>query len=317
MGYHYPRSHETIREIQAAQQDFGLFYHQAIVRDWPSYYSVAKSGSRTSPEAFLALCDELGLPYTEEFPDTDFLDPKSIALCVKTPEAVYDYAFLQRMIRQRLNDDPNVALKLAHQVVGAARLPTGEKRLTIDNGSERYAQEFDVVINATYANYNQFGRWMGFVPRLLRFDLKELIIVELPTIRRLAVTVMDGPFATLVPIGGSSLFTLGDVLLAVHDSVVVDGSESSFDRRWRKMESHWPEIQIRCAQWMPIIRQAKYVESMFVILPVDPVNMESDARPTEVAYHGDGCWSILSGKIITAVTAAQQIHREILLSVKR
>ena len=317
MGYHYPRSLETIREIQAAHAEFEAFYGEAIVRDIPSYYGVAKQGSRTSPEVFLQLCDEFGLPYKEEFPDPEFLDPSSVALCVKTPEAVYDYALLCRMIRQRLAANPQVTLKLGRRVIGAARLSSGEKQLTIEGPDGVSEQAFDVVINATYANYNQFGQWMGFAPRSLRFDLKELIVVKLPVIQRVAVTVMDGPFATLVPIGGSPLFTLGDVLLAVHDSVVLDGSESSFDERWKRIRTRWDQIQARCMQWMPILRRATYVESMFVTLPVDPDSGETDARATEVTAHGAGCWSILSGKIITAVSAAKQIRREMALALQR
>ncbi len=317
MGYHYPRSPETIREIQAASADFEAFYGEAIVRDAPSYYCVAKQGSRTSPEAFLKLCDELGLPYEEKFPPAELLDRSSVALCVKTPEAVYNYELLQQMIRQRLTANSKIILKLGYRVVGAARLPSGEKRLTIVGPDGVREEVFDAVINATYANYNQFSQWMRFTPRLLRFDLKELIIVKLPVAQRVAITVMDGPFATLVPIGGSSLFTLGDVLLAVHDSVVLNGSESSFDERWKRIRTRWDQMQVRCSQWMPILRRAAYVESMFVTLPVDPDSGETDARPTEVTAHGEGCWSILSGKIITAVSAAKQIRREMALALQR
>ena len=63
----------------------------------------------------------------------------------------------------------------------------------------------------------------------------------------------------------------------------------------------------RCMPWFPFLEKAEYVRSVFVTLPVEKKSLVSDARPTEVTDHGFGCFSVLSGKIITAVSAAKQI----------
>lgn len=56
-GYHYPRSADTVEQCLVARKDFEDVFGEAIVRDFPAYYAVAREGSRTTPEDFLAFCE--------------------------------------------------------------------------------------------------------------------------------------------------------------------------------------------------------------------------------------------------------------------
>lgn len=314
MGYHYPRSAETIREVRAARAGFDALYGEAVV-ETPSYYAIARDGSRTSAEEFLRMCDAHGLPYEVAWPDRALLDPAGVSLCVRTPEPVYEYDVLCTIVDRETRRVPRIAVRLGHRVVAARRRAGGGAVLTVEQGGRRSDEAFDVVINATYANYNAFCRWMGFPARPLQLNMKELIVLRLPDAARAAVTVMDGPFATLVPTGRGDRYTLGDVPLSVHESVVVQGDEAAPEDRRHAPATRWPAMQARCAQWMPALRDGIYLESMFVTLPIQPQSGATDARPTDVTAHGDGCWSILSGKVITAVDAAKAIAAALETSV--
>ena len=46
---------------------------------------------------------------------------------------------------------------------------------------------------------------------------------------------------------------------------------------------------------------------MFAILPIEKWTKKTDARSTELTSHGFGCYSILSGKLITAVKTAKEV----------
>ena len=99
---------------------------------------------------------------------------------------------------------------------------------------------------------------------------------------------------------------------ALHEKVSSQRYEAHF-RDWTKGRgTRWIEMQRRCLPWFPILRRASYVSSMFVTLPVERGQMNTDGRPTLVTDHGYGCWSVLSGKIMTSVKAARQICEGIL-----
>lgn len=316
LGYHYPRSPETIHEVQRARQEFEALYREAIVGDIPSYYAVARHGSQTTVEAFRQLCRDFDLPYEEAYPEPEFLDRAMVSWCVKTPEPAYDYERLKRLVLDLIQRNPHIRLSLNHRVVGATLTAEGDKILSYEHGGARHSEGFNYVINATYANHNEFCAWLDVPQRVLECRMKEILVVDLPSGPRVAVTVIDGPFTTLVPLGRTPYYTLGDVALSIHERVTIRGGESLLEARWKRMRTRWADMQPHCAQWIPIVRRARYVESMYVILPVEPASELTDARPTDITAHGHGCWSILSGKIITAVSAAHAIQNAILAEAR-
>ena len=66
-----------------------------------------------------------------------------------------------------------------------------------------------------------------------------------------------------------------------------------------------------CKKWFPILDQARYVKSLYVVLPIDQRHLGTDGRPTDFEYHNFGCYSILGGKIITCVSTAKKIDHHI------
>jgi hypothetical protein len=93
------------------------------------------------------------------------------------------------------------------EVSGAEILADGRKRISArGNAAERVA-EFDYVVNATYMNHNRLAHWLGFPVRPLRFDLLELLVLRIP-IPKVAITILDGPFSSLITTGEDDLFML-------------------------------------------------------------------------------------------------------------
>src|SRR3989344_8358211 len=106
-------------------------------------------------------------------------------------------------------------MRLSTEVRNASLESTGQKRITFKYQSKQKHEDFDYVINATYAGRNVFCKWMQFIASPLLFRFKEFVLIKLPTTKKLAVTIVDGPFATIVPTKTPSVFTFGDVPLSV------------------------------------------------------------------------------------------------------
>jgi predicted dehydrogenase/glycine/D-amino acid oxidase-like deaminating enzyme len=306
-GYHYPRSQETVDDIKQALGDFELRYGDAIIREFPTYYSVAKEGSKVTAEEYLAFCDRNRLPYTIETPADEFLDGNKISLCLKTFEPIYSYDRLKKITSELLKKH-KVKLRLNAAVVDAKILSDGTKKLIIKDKKGRRAEEFDYVINVTYARYNAFVKWLGFAPKPIRLDLVETLWIKLD-IPKISLAVMDGKFTNVVPTGRDSIFTLVHIEESVHKRFVPkDGlvPRNIFELSKR---SRAQKIIERSAEWFPILRKAKLIKTNFVLRGVNASREHDDSRTSDIAEHGFGCFSILGGKVDNSVALAKEVAR--------
>lgn len=306
-GYHYPRSAETVQQCQRAEADFNAVWGSAIIRNFPAYYAVAREGSKVTAQEFLAFCDRLHLPYTVAYPSGELLNKDQVAVCVETLESVYGYAHLRVLAKKYLACNSHIRLKIGHQVVAAQiEADSGKKKFSVRANGQIIEEAFDYVVNAMYANHNLFGMWFGFSVSPIEFRLKEIVVVDLPLEDTFAVTIMDGPFMTLVPTDVPGQFTFGDVARSIHEVRVSDtGIPWHYEEISRS--SRFEEMREHDIVFMPILKKATYVKSIFSVLPVRLNTRDTDARLTTVTNHGNGCWSVFEGKIITCVSAAKEI----------
>ena len=48
LGYHYPRSSKTLKEVNDSYKDFSKFYSQKVFGNTKNYYGVSKQNSKKS-----------------------------------------------------------------------------------------------------------------------------------------------------------------------------------------------------------------------------------------------------------------------------
>lgn len=307
-GYHYPRSDKTVQDIRNAIDDFEKLYNDAIVREFPTYYSVAKSGSKTSAEEYLKFCDKHKLPFTLEYPDEKFLNRKKISLSLKTFEPIYNYDLLKKIVYSHIKKSPNLKIRLSTEVMGGKIDKNGVKSLIVaDSDGNKHTETFDYVINTTYANYNKFSKWFEFPIKPVRIDLVEALIVKLP-LPRISLAVMDGPFTNLVPTSEDNIFTLVHIKESILERYVPKDGIPHAKKRNKTMVK---ETLQKSQEWFPILEKAEIVAVRYVLRAVNANREHDDARPSDMAYHGFGCWSILGGKLVNCVSTAKEIALEI------
>ena len=306
-GYHYPRSEETVRDIQMAKESFEALYDSVIIRNFPTYYGVAKEGSKVAGDAYRRFCVAHALPFLEECPDPAYLNMEKISTCLKTWEPIYDYRSFKALVKTLVARAQNLTVRLGCTVTGGALLPDGAKRLTIQQNGTVSEELFDFVINATYANHNAFPDWLHFQKKAVRIDLVEALIIRLP-IPRISLAVMDGPFTNLVPTGEDNIFTLVHIQESVLKRFV---PANGLIPPGLQVSSRAKRIIQKSAEWFPIVREAEYLESRYVFRCVNANREHDDARPSDITRHGFGCYSVLGGKILNCVTVAEDIAQEI------
>jgi len=305
-GFHYPRSYDTIAEIKATHHEFEAEYEEAINRDIPAYFCTSATGIEIPAERYLAACMNNNLAFTIESPPAEVLDRSKVSLSLKTDEAVYDLPRLRHIVTERLRRNRDIAFHPATNVVSGVMTAEGSKRLTFVGPDGTREESFDYLVNATYESRNLVSRWFGFPVEPLRFDLYELLVVRLP-IPQVCVTVIDGPFTSLVGTGNEGEFLLSHIHLSVSRSVIPD---DGMPPHWGERPTNRDSMLRHSARYLPILSKATQIESRWATRTVNAYARDFDARPTVITNHGFGCWSVLGGKIVTCVSNAREIAQE-------
>lgn len=284
-GFHYPRSLSTAREVRDAAPGFRRRFPSAVGSPGGHYYLVA-DGSKTAGEKYLAVCDELELPYTVV--DRHRLvrvDTVELILRAES-EAFIDLPALREVLRRELCE-ANVQVKTSTPVN-----PPG-----LSSG-------YDVVVDATY------GR-MGVRP--LRFELCEIALVRLGQhFASQSFVVMDGDYISLDPVPGSDLHMLYDVTNSVHH---VSDKPDDYPPEYvnlvdqglkRTTLTNVSRMEQTLRRFVQGVGMPEYAGSLFTVRAVLPDVDDTDERPTLVEAKGN-LVTVLSGKIATAVSAARRV----------
>lgn len=303
-GYHYPRSKETALESINARKSFEEEYGECVVDGFPAYYAVAKEGSKSTPEEFLRFCDELGLKYEIVNPIPKIFNASKIALCVKTPEPAYDPFILKTIVTKKIKNS-KINLRPNSEIVGG-KVVGKKKILKVKQGSEILEEEVDFVVSAIYSNFNKINSWFGLPKKTFRYDLMELLDMELPFKERVAAMVVDGDFSTFVPSGKPGVVRLGHVREVRLKTVVSDDIDTDALIKENNL-SKKNDILRESIPYYPFLKDAKFIKSVFIVRIVKAGVESTDKRPSEVTDHGKGIFSIFGGKVITAVATAKEL----------
>lgn len=313
-GYHYPNSAKTAWESIQAKESFEGEFGDCVVRDVSAYYGVSKTHSLTTPDDFLRFCKSLRLPYEISFPPHGCMNESAVDLCIKTPEPVYDPDLMHKTVSRRLSESP-VRLFLNQEILGGG-LEGRLKTLTIKSSNSSVSREsFDYVVNATYANYNNFNKWFGLPQRRVLYELVELLEVELPMKDKIGLTMLDKQFSSILPRGNQGTYTLGHVKPSVLRAQVSDELDPKMMMN-DCIVSNCDSIIRRSSEYFPIARHAKVRKSIFVARIIKTNIEDTDERPTELTDHGNGIYSVFAGKIITCVDTAKKLSDVIMQSRK-
>ena len=160
-------------------------------------------------------------------------------------------------MHRRLKEASTINIKFNSKVISGNIVDNDIKILHINENGNYVKYEFDVVINALYANYNKFCDWFNLKLRKFQFNLQELDIIELPTTKKLGITIQDGPFPSFLPIGNSNKYFLAHVETSQLIREISTGS-IPLTQRLNYLESNWHEIKRSCEEYIPLLKNAKF-----------------------------------------------------------
>ena len=178
----------------------------------------------------------------------------------------------------------------------------GQAIVTLSRDAEQHEVETDLVLNCTYSRLNQLLANSGASPIPAKHELTEMAVVEPPAeLDGAAVTVMDGPFFSLMPYPSRDLFTLSHVRYTPHCSWhdAANSPVSDGDPLLATHQSRFVHMARDAARYLPVMRGTRYVDSIWEVKTVMPRSEQDDSRPILLrrsAQH-PACVTVLGAKI--------------------
>ncbi len=297
-GYHYPRSQETALSSKLAESSFREEYGEAVMDHNEHYYSIAREGSKVSGEEFRKFCLACNLEHEEI--ELEDVHNHMVGFTIRGREAIIDPVKLRKIVRKRMEEERKINLFL-NQVFGAG---------DIDN--------YDLVVNATYANLNFILEKYPEAKREYQFEICEKPVLRLPDrFQNKSIVILDGPFFCIDPYSDTDCHVMGNAAHAIHATntgLYPEIPEELWPYLNRGIIEHPKITKIdkfleMAEQFMPEMKQVEHVGSMYTVRTVLPNVDATDERPTLVYQVNDRIINIFSGKIGNCVKAAEEVLR--------
>ena len=300
-GYHYPRSKETCLESLEGLQSFREFYNGSIHKGFKKYYAIAKEGSHISANQFYEFCTNLGLSLIDEYPSESILNREMVETCWLTDEPIFDYNILKQQVIYRTAKNRNISV-LRNVKPVSMKMTGSQKAVGLSDGT---VINCDTIVNATYAGISETAHMLGMelIPAKYQLCLLPILQISKP-VASFGVTIMDGPFCSLMPKGISpDQFILYHVRHSVLQTHVGDRNKP-----WSPIEG-FPDLGIigYSKEYFPILDKMKICDSWITTRIILPKQEIDDARPTLTIDHGCNIFSLFSGKLTTCVSAAKDL----------
>lgn len=313
MGYHYPRSYTTAKKSADYYDRFIEDYDFCIHSKFDKIYAISKNFSWTNAAQFKKFCtdtDILCKPinidafFKEEFCEGAYL----------SKECTYDALALKKYFLDEISKFQNVEIQYNTHITQVEKSADFYSLKT--NHNIEYKSSF--VLNTTYASVNQVLRLFGQEPLKIKYELCEVILCKVSdNLKNVGVTMMDGPFFSLMPFGQSGYHSLTAVNYTPHktchsffpefDCQKQSNNTCSVSKLGNcntcvaKPKSSWPFMLALAKKYLNEDITIEYVESLYSIKPILQESEIDDSRPTVIKEFSKKpkLVSVLSGKINT------------------
>ena len=312
MGYHYPRSYSTAIKSAGYFERFCRDYGFCLLTEFDQVYATSAHFSWTNAEQFRKFCAAAHIRCDDVSPEKYF-NPGQCDGAFLTTEYTYDAQILKKHFLEKLAALPNVTIAYSHKPESVQRTGSVWQVRAGD-----ITAEAPFLLNATYAGVNELHAMLGFEPFAIKYELCEIILCTVDErLKNTGVTVMDGPFFSLMPFGRTGLHSLTSVTFTPHvtsyDSLPTfacqarsggccrPGDLANCDSCPARPESAWPMMSQLARKYLREEYGFAYSHSLFSMKPILKASEIDDSRPTVIRQYTDDpvFVSVLSGKINT------------------
>ncbi|WP_455023206.1 FAD-dependent oxidoreductase [Oribacterium sinus] len=313
-GYHYPRSISTALKSAGYFERFNRDYAFCINKEFEQIYATSTEYSWSNGKQFKDFCRAANIP-CEELNPNNFFKSNMCDGAFRTREYTYDAMILREYLLEELKKyTSNVEIQYSVKITGIDK--DADRYIINTEGGAKYSSGY--ILNATYAGTNQILDMLGFEKFKIKYELCEIILCDVnDKLKGLGITVMDGPFFSIMPFGKTGYHSLTSVTFTPHTTSYEELPAFSCQERsdgyctkyrlgncnncLARPLTAFPYMDHLARKYMRNEYTFSYDNSLFSMKPILMSSELDDSRPTVVRKYSDGPTfvSVLSGKINT------------------
>lgn len=298
-GYHYPRSMITGVRCVANFQKFCQIFATSVYRDFVKLYGIARRDSLVSAAQFQTFCERIGAPL-KPAPKKykNYFDPELVEEVFETQEYAFDAAKLRQFLLGEL-DTSRVELRYSSPVERLNKHADGQIAVELYSGGEQLVDE---VYACGYSQLNTLLRRSSLPLLPLKHEVAEMALVRVPReLQELGITIMDGPYFSLMPFPAEQLHSFSHVRYTPHESwqdALLDRDPERYMQA-QTIRSNFVKMRQDALRYVPLVRGCEYVRSLVQAKTVLTRNERNDGRPILLRrnYAYPGLNLVLGGKI--------------------
>ena len=325
MGYHYPRAYSTAITTAKYFDRFAEDYKESIKTEFEQVYATSDKFSLTNKEQFIKFCQTTGIR-CETIDPEKYFQPNACDGAYLATEYAFDAEIIKNKMLSELKTQTNVQIRYNVRVESITKQNDDYVLAihTADPDSSKHSFNTTELINTkfvlttTYAAVNQLQTLAGFNTFQIKYELCELVLCKVSdNLKNIGLTVMDGPFFSIMPFGKTEFHTLTSVTFT--PSMTCYNNLPTFDCQEKsngyctpeqlgncntcsvKPESGWSHMMALVKKYLKPEFKIEYVKSLYSIKPILKASEFDDSRPTLVRKFSVNPTfvSVLSGKINT------------------
>jgi len=299
MGYHYPRSLVTAFRSLVNFPKFVMDFEKAIKDDFDKYYAIAKVGSKVNAKQFYEIYKKMGAPISRAPNHTKALfNDKLIDEVFRVKEFAFDAKILKEIVLEKY-EESGCELRLGTKVKSISQNTDESIDVHIEDGESINAK---FVFNCTYSGLNTVLKNSNMPLLNLKHEITEMPLIELPEeLKNFSITIMDGPFFSIMPFPSRGLNTFSHVRYTPHGSWIdKEECQNGYEilKNYEK-KSNFRYMINDAKRYIPLLEDAVYKDSIFEVKTVQVKNETDDGRPILFTkdYEIKNFSNIMGGKI--------------------
>ncbi len=312
-GYHYPRSYSTAIKSASYFNRFNEDYGFCVLTKFDQIYATSTNFSWSNAEQFKHFCKAANIRCEEVSPTRYFKEGYCDGAFL-TEEYTYDAQILKKYFLEEIKKYPKIEIQYSCRLDNIENIGK-EYEVSLSDGS-KFRTSF--VLNATYASVNQIQKLLGFDMFKIKYELCEIILCNVnSTLTKVGLTVMDGPFFSIMPFGKTGFHSLTAVTFTPHVSCkeplpifYCQQHSKGFCSPYHlgncnecpvKPKSAWPYMSNLAHKYLRDDLLFEYSQSLYSLKPILLASEIDDSRPTLIRTFSETpkFVSVLSGKINT------------------
>lgn len=316
-GYHYPRSFTTAYRSRVNLPKFVRDWPTAVKKDFVKLYAIARRNSKVTSRQFERFCRDIGSSIEPASPVLKSLfEPRLIENVFQVEEYAFDTTKLAQWAERELRES---GVQVLYQTQ-AAEISKGSDALlkvVLQTKNEPQRQiTCRYVFNCTYSGLNHFKGDFPGVRTGLKHEITEMPLMCMPpSLEGVGITVMDGPFFSMMPFPARGLHTLSHVRYTPHLHWADDLAVNPYEKLISHDQTSRVDRMVRdVGRYVPAVLSARHVDSLFEVKTVLTKSEGDDGRPILFEKHAalPGCFSVLGGKIDNIYDVLEKLDAEAL-----